>query len=221
MYKLLFLILTSFLLVACSSGLNSSAGGPKANKEQDFQAKQFDIPTDGTSNLYIYRNEALGGFVNMNIRINNQNIAVTGPQTYIFENLPAGSYKIEGISVGGDSTLYVELLPNTQKFIWQEVKFSALGTTSKLQEVSESEGKSGVLESSLLASNPYKSIYNNYAVNPPKGYIIKSNYSKPKKFKKRHVHKNHGSSCSCGYGYCYGPRGGRFCITSGGNKRYL
>ncbi len=30
-----------------------------------------------------------------------------------------------------------------------------------------------------------------------------------------------GSGCRCGSGnYCYGPRGGRFCITSGGNKDY-
>lgn len=29
------------------------------------------------------------------------------------------------------------------------------------------------------------------------------------------------SGCSCGSGnYCYGPRGGRYCITSGGNKSY-
>ncbi|HDR1178729.1 TPA: hypothetical protein QB235_002134, partial [Pasteurella multocida] len=32
--------------------------------------------------------------------------------------------------------------------------------------------------------------------------------------------RSYGSSCDCGYGYCYGPRGGRYCITSGGNKSY-
>lgn len=31
----------------------------------------------------------------------------------------------------------------------------------------------------------------------------------------------YGSSCSCSSGsVCIGPRGGRYCITSGGNKRY-
>lgn len=29
-----------------------------------------------------------------------------------------------------------------------------------------------------------------------------------------------GGSCPCGGGVCVGPRGGRYCITSGGNKRY-
>lgn len=32
---------------------------------------------------------------------------------------------------------------------------------------------------------------------------------------------SYGSSCSCSSGnVCIGPRGGRYCITSGGNKRY-
>lgn len=32
----------------------------------------------------------------------------------------------------------------------------------------------------------------------------------------------HGGGCSCaGSNACYGPRGGRYCITSGGNKRYF
>ncbi|WP_074423315.1 SH3 domain-containing protein [Serratia sp. 14-2641] len=33
--------------------------------------------------------------------------------------------------------------------------------------------------------------------------------------------QNYSSSCSCSSGnVCIGPRGGRYCITSGGNKRY-
>ncbi|OEC37037.1 hypothetical protein A7D27_25850 [Pseudomonas sp. 1D4] len=33
--------------------------------------------------------------------------------------------------------------------------------------------------------------------------------------------KSYGGACSCAGGnVCYGPRGGRYCITSGGNKRY-
>jgi hypothetical protein len=32
---------------------------------------------------------------------------------------------------------------------------------------------------------------------------------------------SYGSSCPCsGRNICFGPRGGRYCITSGGNKRY-
>jgi hypothetical protein len=37
----------------------------------------------------------------------------------------------------------------------------------------------------------------------------------------RHQIPAYGSSCPCSSGnVCIGPRGGRYCITSGGNKRY-
>lgn len=58
----------------------------------------------------------------------------------------------------------------------------------------------------------------------PKGEKSVDKQSKAKKkavssypTKKRYKHL---SSCDCGYGYCYGPRGGRYCYTSGGNKSY-
>ena len=35
------------------------------------------------------------------------------------------------------------------------------------------------------------------------------------------AHRISGSGCSCGgHNVCYGPHGGRYCSTSGGNKRY-
>ena len=43
--------------------------------------------------------------------------------------------------------------------------------------------------------------------------------SKPKPEPKSHSNYNSGCSCSSGR-VCFGPRGGRYCITSGGNKRY-
>ncbi|MCU9997911.1 SH3 domain-containing protein [[Pasteurella] aerogenes] len=49
-------------------------------------------------------------------------------------------------------------------------------------------------------------------------YKQKSTQVKQKGNKQRAVYS---SGCSCGSGnYCYGPRGGRYCITSGGNKSY-
>jgi hypothetical protein len=45
-------------------------------------------------------------------------------------------------------------------------------------------------------------------------------YTPPKKLIPD-VQYNYGGACPCsGYSNCIGPRGGRYCITSGGNKRY-
>lgn len=48
-------------------------------------------------------------------------------------------------------------------------------------------------------------------------------YRSPKKHTRarRAPSYNYGGSCPCsGRNICVGPRGGRYCITSGGNKRY-
>ena len=86
----------------------------------------------------------------MDILIDNQRVATTGPKTYIMKNLPAGEHKVEGIAAEGTSVLNVNLLPNTIKFVWQEVKMGVFAARNKLQEVSIEEGKKGVRESKLL-----------------------------------------------------------------------
>lgn len=143
MKKWLFIILSSVLLVAC-------AGGPKASKEEDILAKQFISPNNGTSNLYIYRNESFGGGVNMDVYIDDSRIATTGPKTYILKNLPAGEHKIEGKAFEGTSIIKINMLPNHIHYVWQEVKMGIWGARNRLQEVNERQGKDGVLESSLL-----------------------------------------------------------------------
>lgn len=48
-----------------------------------------------------------------------------------------------------------------------------------------------------------------------------SSRKRSNKRSKRPSGNNYGSSCPCsGNNICIGPRGGRYCITSGGNKRY-
>ncbi|WP_338809621.1 DUF2846 domain-containing protein [Neisseria leonii] len=137
------LVLMPVLLAAC-------AGGPLATVEADAAAKKFVAPSDNTANLYIYRNESFGGAINMNVFIDNQRVATTGPKTYIMKNLPAGAHKVEGVAAEGTSILNIDLLPNTIKFVWQEVKMGIFGARNKLQEVSAEEGMKGVQESKLL-----------------------------------------------------------------------
>ena len=51
---------------------------------------------------------------------------------------------------------------------------------------------------------------------------IQPSYSAPSTFKPSYNQAYSGGRCSCSSGaVCFGPRGGRYCITSGGNKRYI
>lgn len=66
------------------------------------------------------------------------------------------------------------------------------------------------------ANNAKKAITQAPKANKAKKPVSANNSTKVTK--KRKIY--YSSGCPCGYGYCYGPRGGRYCITSGGNKSY-
>lgn len=226
--KKVILFLCSLLLIGC-------AGGERASDTQDRIAKQFATPNDGTTNLYIYRNEMFGGAVNMDILIDGQPVAITGPKTYILTNIASGKHKVDGIAFEGTSSIEIDAVANTLKFIRQEVKMGILGARNKLHEVSEQEGKTGVLESKLLISNPIRAtqqislnsertIYDSNNIRSPKQYTESMKVSTKSKKVKSNSKRSYQFSggCSCyGNNACYGPRGGRYCITSGGNKRYF
>ncbi|WP_338149583.1 hypothetical protein [Acinetobacter higginsii] len=73
------------------------------------------------------------------------------------------------------------------------------------------------VDSNLLCSsvNCYKSSNNTVSQKVVNKSISSNTYVTPRK------QVTAIGGCSCGSGnYCYGPRGGRFCYTSGGNKAY-
>lgn len=69
----------------------------------------------------------------------------------------------------------------------------------------------------------YEDCYiDDYVYTPTKVFNYDTNHSTGiKKSKKVSQSYNYGGSCPCsGVFNCTGPRGGKYCITSGGNKRY-
>lgn len=142
MRKLLLILIVS-LLTAC-------AGGALAPSNEDKIAKQFQTPTDGTSNLYIYRDSSWGVSLGIEIYVNGKYIATTGADTYAYlTNLKPGKYKVESYLSVSDWTswIIVDLEPNKNTYIWQDLKF---GQKVYLREVTEKVGKIGVKESKLL-----------------------------------------------------------------------
>lgn len=136
-------ILIALLLAGCASA-------PMAPVEQDQKAKAFTTSPD-KSNLYIYRNESFGGAISMDVSINGKTIGHTGPKTYFMFTLPSGEYHVES-KAENISSVDVNLLPGQNHFVWQEVKMGIISARSKLQIMDEATGRSGVLESKLIAS---------------------------------------------------------------------
>lgn len=97
---------------------------------------------------------------------------------------------------------------------------------SRLTDVKET--KQRWINSNVLCNTPNCGLQHNKTANKVKTIAKAPKEHKAKKAvsanrstkvtKKRKIY--YSSGCPCGYGYCYGPRGGRYCITSGGNQSY-
>ncbi|ABK36157.1 DUF2846 domain-containing protein [Aeromonas hydrophila] len=128
--------------------LSGCASVPMAEATADAQAKQFVAPKDA-ANLYIYRNETFGAAVKMPLLVDGMAVGDTVAHTYILKQVTPGSHTITSKSEN-DATLTLSTEAGKNYYVWQEVKMGLLMARSKLSQVSEEEGKQGVMESKLV-----------------------------------------------------------------------
>ena len=130
--------------------LTGCASVPMAPLDLDTKAKEFSPPPNKAS-LYIYRNEIFGAAIPITVSVNGKTMGRTGPQTYFQLNIIPGKYTVESHAENVSSfSLSVEAGKNY--FVWQEVKMGMFFAGSKLQQVDETTGRAGVMESQLIAS---------------------------------------------------------------------
>jgi Protein of unknown function (DUF2846) len=144
-FRRAFVLLFS-LLVVFQVGCASVNKAPAAS---DTEAKQFS-PKAGMAQVYVYRNETLGAAISMPVTVNGKLAGTTGPNSYFKFDLPPGQHTIT--SQGETSKLTVATEPGKNYFVWQEVKMGVMSANSKLQLVSETEGRKAVLECSRIES---------------------------------------------------------------------
>ena len=128
--------------------LSGCASVPMADATADAQAKQFVAPKDA-ANLYIYRNETFGTAVKMPVLVDGVAVGDTVAHSYILKQVIPGSHTITSKSEN-DATLTLSTEAGKNYYVWQEVKMGLLMARSKLSQVSEEEGKQGVMESKLV-----------------------------------------------------------------------
>lgn len=128
--------------------LSGCASVPMADATADAQAKQFVAPKDA-ANLYIYRNETFGAAVKMPLLVDGSAVGDTVAHSYILKQVTLGSHTITSKSEN-DATLTLSTEAGKNYYVWQEVKMGLLMARSKLSQVSEEEGKQGVMESKLV-----------------------------------------------------------------------
>lgn len=127
------------------------ASVPMGDPRQDAALKTFTVAKE-KAGIYIYRNESMGAAVKMDVAIDGRPVGQTAAKTYFYKEVSPGKHVISSTAENTD-TLEVDAKAGTLTFIWQEVKMGLMYARNKLHLVSEEEGKRGVQETSLAASN--------------------------------------------------------------------
>jgi hypothetical protein len=113
----------------------------------DRAAKEFAVAAD-KGGIYVYRNENFGAAIKMEVAVDGEVLGSTGAKTYLFKEVEPGAHTVTS-KAENTSSIEVDVAPGSLAYIWQEVKLGVLVARSKLQQVSEEQGRKGVLESKL------------------------------------------------------------------------
>ncbi len=132
------------LLVGCASV-------PLAPMDRDAKAKTF-LTTPDKASLYIYRNESFGSAIPMTVSINGKTLGQTAAKTYFHLTLPPGQYNIES-HAENLINLLLTMESGNNYFVWQEVKMGMNIARCLLQQVDDTTGRAGVMESSMIATS--------------------------------------------------------------------
>ena len=134
--------------MAGSALMSGCASVPMASVERDAQTKTFSVKPD-RANIYVYRNESMGGAVKMDVALNGKPIGQTAAKTYFALEVPPGKHTLVS-KAENESVLDVTAEAGKNYFVWQEVKMGLLYARNKLLLVDEITGKAGVAESKLI-----------------------------------------------------------------------
>jgi hypothetical protein len=137
----LFAVLTS----ACASV-------PMAPPKLDMAAKEFKA-TPGKTNLYVFRDEGIGGAVRMSVLLDGKLLGDTAAKTFLLTTVEPGAHVLVS-KAENDSRLDFTAQPGKNVFVWQEVKMGIMSARSKLQVVDEATAKGRVNSCKLAETTP-------------------------------------------------------------------
>lgn len=141
----------NYISIVAALLISGCASVPMGDPKQDAALKTFAVAKE-KAGIYIYRNESMGAAVKMDVAVDGRPIGQTAAKTYFYKEVAPGKHTISSTAENTD-TIEVDAKPGTLTFIWQEVKMGLMYARNKLHLVSEEEGKRGVQETTLAASN--------------------------------------------------------------------
>ncbi|OEJ67138.1 DUF2846 domain-containing protein [Magnetovibrio blakemorei] len=129
--------------------MSACASVPMTTPEQDLAAKQFPKAPSDKSNLYIFRDEGMGGAVPMTVGLDNRILGKTASLSYFFLTIDPGAHQITSEAENTD-VLDINTSAGEEYYVWQEVKMGFLFARTKLHLVPQDRGQRGVLRSKRI-----------------------------------------------------------------------
>lgn len=136
-------LLAGALLTGCASV-------PMASLDKDREAKTFNV-APSKSNIYLYRNESIGGGAAMPVVLDRIIVGKTVAHSYFHWQVDPGRHEISSLTED-TVTIFINAKAGQNHFIWQEVKLGKWAANSLLHEVSNEEGMNGVNGCNLIKS---------------------------------------------------------------------
>ncbi len=134
------LVILSILASACASV-------PMASPELDRTAKEFRT-TPGKSNLYVFRDESMGGAVKMTVLLDGQLLGDTAAKTFLVATIPPGPHALVS-KTENDARLDFTAEAGKNVYVWQEVKMGVWSARSALQLLDEASARPRIAECNM------------------------------------------------------------------------
>ncbi|MCG9697618.1 DUF2846 domain-containing protein [Shewanella sp. Isolate11] len=135
-------ILASALMISILSGC---ASVPLEDSKTSNKAKEFKVPTNDKSGLYIYRSGGFGGALKKDIWVDGECIGESAPNVFFYvELLGDKDYKVSTESEFSPNDLIVQIESGKNYFVRQYMKFGAFVGGAGLELIDEEKGKKEV-----------------------------------------------------------------------------
>jgi Protein of unknown function (DUF2846) len=126
---------------------SACASVPMGSPEMDRTAKEL-RPTPGKSNLYVFRDESMGGAVKMSVLLDDKLLGDTAAKTFLLTTVDPGKHALVS-KTENDASLEFTAEAGKNVYVWQEVKMGVMSARSALHVVDEASARPRINECSL------------------------------------------------------------------------
>jgi len=137
--------ITSLAMITGALLISGCASVNMASKEESAKAKEFNVPSQGNSGVYIYRNSFVGKAIKKDIWIDDICVGESAPDVFFYTEVEGNkTHKIDTESEFSPNTLEMMFVAGKNYFIRQFIKLGVFVGGAGLEEIPEEQGKADI-----------------------------------------------------------------------------